>query len=209
MERNDGKYLENEVATLVASMLASGRLPYRPELVKFRHKIKYYSATRNADVEFENVLEIYVKDNVNQPNAQPTHVIFFECKDHARNVEVGKVDEVVGRLNGSFGFNMKAYIITRKGFSKGAIATAQSHGIGLLKIMPDSKINFLMHMITLDVLERLRREFPKRAVAAIANENYVSDGKRFYAIDNGYAFDSLDSLIATHLRETVRGSTAS
>jgi hypothetical protein len=205
MERNDGRKLESEVAALVESMLASGQLPYRKELVKFRAKAQYYSNTRKGDVDFENVIEVYVNDNVDQVNAQPTHVIFFECKDHGRNVEVGKVEEVVGRLNGSFGFNMKAYIVTRKGFATGALQTAKSHGIGLIKIMPESKIQFYAHMMTSDTIEQSRREFPRRASAALTNPNYVSDGESFYAMDNGYVFPTLEGVIGKYLRDSSGG----
>ncbi len=201
MKRNDGKNLESEVAALVQSMLASGELPYREELVKFKPKAKYYSNTRKGYVDFENVLEVYVKNNIDVLDAQPTHVIFFECKDHGRNVEVGKVDEVVGRLNGSFGFNMKAYMVTRKGFAASAMTTAKSHGIGLIKIMPDENVEFFAYMVTSETFERSLREFPSRASVALRDPSYVSDGESFYAIDNGYVFSTLGGVIGKYLRD--------
>ena len=202
MERNNGRSLEHEVAALVQRMLDSGELPYRRELVTFRPKAKYYSGTRKAYVDFENVLEVYMKDNFGAPDAQPTHVVFFECKDHGRNVEVSKVDEVLGRLNHSFGFAMKAFMVTRKGFAIGALETARSKGIGLIKIMPDNKIQFFAHLITSDTIERSHREFPKRAKAALTNPDYVSDGESFYAFDDDYVFPTLGSVVNNYL-ETV------
>lgn len=201
MKRNDGKSLEDDVAKLVQSMLVSGELPYRPELVKFKPKAKYYSVTRQGHVEFENVLEVYVKDNVEALEAQPTHVIFFECKDHGRNVEVGKVDEVVGRLNNVFGFNMKAYVVTRKGFAGRAITLAESNGIGLIKVMPEDKVEFFAYMATSDTFELSNREFPSRANAALRDPNYISNGEEFYAADNGYVFSTLGSVIGKYLRD--------
>src|SRR3546814_14801816 len=59
MQKNDGSALEEEVAILIGKMLASGELPYRAELVKFKAKAKYFSRARGADVEFENVLEVF------------------------------------------------------------------------------------------------------------------------------------------------------
>src|SRR3546814_18649667 len=114
MQKNDGSALEEEVAILIGKMLASGELPYRAELVKFKAKAKYFSRARGADVEFENVLEVFVTDNVDTDGAQPTHVVFFESKDHGRPVEVSKVDAVVGRLAGGYGFSMKADMVTRE-----------------------------------------------------------------------------------------------
>jgi hypothetical protein len=201
MKRNDGRSLEGDVAELVQSMLASGELPYRPELVKFKPKAKYYSSTRLGYVEFENVLEIYVMGNVDVVDAQPTHVIFFECKDHGRNVEVGKIDEVVGRLNNVFGFNMKAYVVTRKGFAARAITLAKNNGIGLIKVMPEDKVEFFAYMATSDMFERSNREFPSRASAALRDPNYISDGEVFYAADNGYVFSTLGGAIGKYLRD--------
>lgn len=193
--------LEDQVYSLVESMLESGELPYRKELTRLRRKARYYSHIRKADVEFENVLEIYLKDSFNIPDAKPTHVVFFECKDHGRNVEVGKIDEVVGRLNGSFGFNMKAYVVTRKGFASGAFETAKSNGIGLVKIMPDDKVHFLIHMITHASIERRQREFARRARRSLRDPDYISDGESFYAMDDGYLFGSFSSLVSNHLRQ--------
>lgn len=201
MGHNDGKELESQVAELVTKMVASGELPYRSELVRFKSKAKYFSRTRNAEVDFENVLEVYVSDNFEDADAQPTHVVIFECKDHGRLVEVGKIDELVGRLAGGYGFNIKGYMVTRKGFQSGALATARSNGIGLIKIMPDEKVKFLAHFVTLDMIERQNREFPRRVIHALQNPNYESDGESFYAIDNGYVFSSLLRAIAKHFRD--------
>jgi hypothetical protein len=190
VEKNDGKSLEREVAVLVDKLLASGELPYRPELVRFKPKAKYYSRARDAEVDFENVLEVYVKDNIGVEGAQPTHVVIFECKDHGRPVEVKLVDELVGRLGGGYGFNMKAYIVTRSGFQSGALSTARSNGIGLIKIMPSDKVQFFAHLTTYETMERSEREFPRRAQAALLNADYVSDGESFYALDDGFVFSS-------------------
>lgn len=202
MARNDGKSLEKEVATLVAQLLTSGQLPYRPELCRFKPKAKYYSRNRDALVDFENALEVYVKDNIDEPDAKPTHVIIFECKDHGRDVEVKLVDELVGRLAGGFGFNIKAYMITRKGFQSGALSTARNNGIGLIKLMPDDKIFFLAHFETFDNIERSRREFPQRVRRALTDPEYVSDSEAFYGTDDGYVFSTFNRMIVRHFETT-------
>ena len=161
-ERNDGMDLEREVADLVAKLLASGELPYRPELVRFRPKARYYSRSRETEVDFENVLEVYVRDNFGKDDAQPTHVVIFECKDHKRDLEVKLMDELVGRLAGGYGFSIKAYMVTRNGFQSGTVATARNNGIGLIKLMPKDKVQYFAHLQTYDSLERSRREFPLR-----------------------------------------------
>ncbi len=200
-ERNDGTDLEREVADLVANLLASGELPYRPELVRFRPKARYYSKNREAEVDFENVLEVYVKDNFGKDDAQPTHVVIFECKDHKRELEVKLIDELLGRLTGGYGFNIKAYMVTRNGFQSGTLTTARNSGIGLIKLMPDDKIQYFAHLQTYDSLERSQREFPLRAQRALLNPHYVSDGERFYAADDGFVFSSFNRMMVKHLQK--------
>ncbi|NHN90359.1 hypothetical protein [Acetobacter sicerae] len=202
MSKNDGKALEKEVADLVESLLQSGELPYRPELCRFKAKAKYYSRNREAEVDFENVLEVYVKDNYDNDNAKPTHVVIFECKDHGRDLEVRLVDELIGRLSGGYGFNIKAYMVTRTGFQSGTLTTANNHGIGLIKLMPDDKIMFFSHFQTIDGIQQSRREFPHRARRALTTPSYVSDGERFYGVDDGYVFSTFNQMIVKHFETT-------
>jgi hypothetical protein len=204
---NDGSSLENKVFDLVRKMLDAGELPYQPEMCRLYRRKSYFSPDRRGKVNFEDVLEVFVKDNVAgaDTDAQPTHVIFFECKDTGRNVEVGEVDEVVGRLKVSFGFSMKAYVVTRKGFSRGALETARSNGIGLLKIMPDDKVEFRFYFITPQMLERARRDFPQRAIRALVDDRYVSDGEDFYGSDGGQVFSSLDGMLRYYAKACDEG----
>lgn len=201
VDRNDGTDLEREVADLVVKLLASGELPYRPELVRFRPKAKCYSKNREADVDFENVFEVYVKDNFGKVGAQPTHVVIFECKDHKRELEVKLMDELVGRLAGGYGFNIKAYMMTRNGFQSGTLKTARNNGIGLIKLMPDDKVQYFVHLQTFDSEDSSRREFPLRAQRAMLNPHHVSDGERFYAADDGFVFSSFNRMLVKHLEE--------
>lgn len=81
---NDGMKLEDEVYELIHALLKEGTLPYQKEQCRIFRKKAYYSPDRDSDVHFENVIEVFSADNFNTPNAQPTHVIFFECKDHEK-----------------------------------------------------------------------------------------------------------------------------
>lgn len=58
---------------------------------------------------FENIIEVFRSPDFSD-DTRPAHVVFYECKDHARNVEVGEIDEIVARLSVSFGFSMKAHV---------------------------------------------------------------------------------------------------
>jgi hypothetical protein len=203
---NTGMELEDEVFALVERLLKEGKLPYNPSQTRLHRRKSYHSPLRGKPVNFENVLEVFVKDNIDVPDAQPSHVIFFECKDHGRNVEVGKVDEVVGRLQHPFGFNMKAYIVTRRGFSDGALNTARSKGIGLLKIMPDEKVKFVMYHMTSLMIDDERERLPGQVAEALLNEDYEAVNAYFFGLDDDYCFSSLGDVL-THHWHRLHGST--
>jgi hypothetical protein len=204
--RNDGMALEEEVFRLLQRMLENDDLPYQKELCRLHRRRSYFSADRKANVNFENVIEVFTRDSVDAPEAKPTHVAFFECKDHGRSVEVGRIDEVVGRLNASFGLSMKAYVVTRRSFSSGALQTANSKGIGLIKLMPEGKVTFLMHLQTLDSIETSRREFPRRALLALLSDAYEADGEDFYGLDRLHTFGSMAAMLGDHLKRVASRS---
>jgi hypothetical protein len=203
--RNTGMALEDEVFAMLQRMIESDRLPYRKEQCRLHRRRAYYSPDRQGFVNFENVIEVFRSLEFAE-DTKPTHVVFYECKDHGRNVEVGKIDEVVARLRVSFGLSMKAYVVTRKGFSRGALNTANSKGIGLIKIMPDDKIEVVLEFLTEQSIAAKRREFPRRTPHALLDPGYISRQERVYGLDNDYCFASLEHMLRDHLQSISENS---
>ena len=197
--RNTGIPLEDEVFAILQRLIESDGLPYKSERCQLHRRKAYYSPDRQGLVNFENVIEVF--RSLNRPSdSKPAHVVFYECKDHGRNVEVGEIDEVCGRLGVSFGFSMKAYIVTRKGYSSGALKTANSKGIGLIKIMPDEKFKVVIEFLTADSIARKRQDFPRRTTCALLDADYVSRDESLYGLDNSHCFASLEGMLLHHLR---------
>jgi hypothetical protein len=197
--RNTGMILEDTVFAMLQSMISADRLPYKRDQCRVYRRRAYYSPDRGGPVNFENVIEVFRLPDFTD-DAKPAHVIFYECKDQGRNVEVGEIDEIVARLAVSFGFSMKAYVVTRKGFARGALNTANSKGIGLIKIMPDNKMHVMMELLTEQSIASKRRAFPQRTLRALLDPDYISSNEQFYGLDSGYCFMSLEQILQNHFR---------
>jgi hypothetical protein len=197
--RNTGMALEDEVFGMLQSMIDADRLPYKKDRCRIYRRRAYHSPDRGGPVNFENVIEVFRSPDF-ADDTKPAHVVFYECKDQGRNVEVGEIDEIIARLGVSFGFSMKAYVVTRKGFARGALNTASSKGIGLIKIMPDDKFHVITELLTAQSIAAKYRAFPRRTLRAILDPEYISSDERVYGVDNGYCFTSFEGMLHDHLR---------
>ncbi len=190
-----GEDFEDRVHRMLERMLCEGGLPWQSHLCKLHRRKSYVSPDREGAVNFENVIEIFLPETVDVPGAQPSTVAIFECKNHGRNVEVGEIDEVRGRIQPSYGFALKAYVVTEKGFARGSLKTAKNTGIGLIRIMPDDQITHVMYNLTFDVIEEQRRSFPRRAALALQDTGYQAVNESFFGFDNGYVFGSIEAML--------------
>lgn len=196
--RNTGMALEDEVFALLHKMLERDELVYKKDRCRLFRRKGYYSPDRDGLVNFENVIEVFRSTDFND-DTKPAHVVFYECKDSGRNVEVGEIDEIVARLGVSFGFSMKSYVVTRNGFARGALNTANSKGIGLIKLMPEGQIRVFLEFLTEASIAKIERKYPQRALSALLDMNYVATNESFYGLDNGMFFSSLLAMLRYHL----------
>lgn len=190
-----GEVFEDRVYRILERALQDNELPWQSALCRLHRRKSYYSPDRESGVNFENVIEVFVPETIEVENAQPSTVAIFECKDHGRNVEVGELDEVRGRVAPSYGFAIKAYVVTEKGFARGCITTAKNSGIGLIKIVPDDKIKHVMYHLTSETIENEKRTFPNRARRALEDPTFEAVNESFYGYDDGYVFSSLHGIL--------------
>jgi hypothetical protein len=195
MARNDGTKLEDEVYSKLEAWLESGEIPVRKEYCLIHRSKSYHSARRGSDIHFENVVEVFSSETFNKLDAQPSLVLIFECKDYARNIEIGVIEELIGRTEQDFGFRVKSYLITKSGFAKTAINAARARGIGLIKIMDNSKVRHVLHMETFDRATREWNEFPSRVNRAFGDPEFQAFNEYFYGSSDGYVFRDIDSMI--------------
>jgi hypothetical protein len=202
MGRNDGTALEDEVHSMLHSWLASGSIPVNKELCVVHRSKSYYSPRRGSTVHFENVVELFSANAMNTPEPQPSLVLIFECKDYGRNIEIKIVEELIGRTEQDFGFRIKPYLVTKSGFAKTAINAAEARGIGLIKIMEDSKIEHVLYHIVIGQLDRSWNEFPQRVNEALVDPDFIARNESFYGSSDGYVFMDIRSMINKAIKST-------
>ena len=129
MARNDGTKLEDEVFSMLVSWFEAGTIPVRKEFCRIYRSKSYHSVRRGGQIHFENVVEVFSSETFNALDAQPSFVLIFECKDYTRNIEIGVVEELIARTEQDFGFKMKAYLVTKAGFSNSAINAADRKSV--------------------------------------------------------------------------------
>lgn len=201
-----GDELEDKVYKLLGS-LVEDHLGIQESSCKQFRKRSYHSVFRDGPINFENVVEVYSKTALTAPEPQPSLVLIFECKNYSGTVEVGEIEEFDSKLRQLTGFVAKGFLVSRVGFQRGALNVAKAKGIALIRIMPDGQYSPVMYNWTPAVGEKLRKEFPKRAMAGLTQPNYHSHEESSFGFHEGYAFPSLRDVVL-HVAKDWSGTSA-
>lgn len=134
-----GLEYELEVAKLVQQLLDEGELGIDSNRSKIRHKPAYYSRDREKDIVFDVSIEVCRKGA-----HTPYWIWIWECKNYSHTIPVDDVEEFHAKLNQVGANRTKGTMITPVGFDSGALAFAQSKGIGLCRWIPPNSPLFVM-----------------------------------------------------------------
>ena len=143
----------------------------------FRKK-SYFSASRNAKIEFEIAIEAY-----DEGATQPSLIWIWECKHHAnqnKRVEVKDVAYLQQQLNELGPSRFKGSIVTTSGFQSGAENLAKTAGISLF--------TFEKRLVRVTQFDCSGNEFDKEVVGAIYSIDF--GGKTKNSI-----FESLEDVV--------------
>lgn len=112
-------------------------MPYKVDNCAF-HRTKSYPSVlkKGRPINFENVVEVFRTPQDLAAGAQPTLILIFECKNYDKKIGHDEVDELYGRMRHVQGAALKGFIVSKKGFQSGALDTAKSLGIGLIRYLP-------------------------------------------------------------------------
>lgn len=126
-----GDLLENAFYEYLLEQKQSGELVhglYQPEQCGIFNKKSYYCKDREADVEFDIVIEI------RRENADDLALaIVFECKHYQNNVPEKEIRDFSDKLQGIFKHNVKGVIVVSSQLQSGAERIANNRGLGLVK----------------------------------------------------------------------------
>ncbi len=126
-----GNELEDQLYKYLLDQQEEGGLVFDThpaDLCKIFKKKKYFSRVRNADVEFDVVMEIYRRDR----KAPYLHVI-FECKNYKNAVPESAIRILSHQLEDIFKHSAKGVIVVSSRLQSGAEQLARNSGISIIK----------------------------------------------------------------------------
>jgi len=182
-----GDAFEDEIYSLLKRELENGRLGIDANCAQIWQKKAYYSKDREKDVVVDIAIEVW------PPGADNYALLWVcECKDCDSGIPVDDIEEFKAKLDQIAGKNVKGVVATRRAFQKGALTYARNQGIGVVRVMPDDQVSWVVHLaITASVDGQLD---PREFNAALTRERHQATGRRFYAAYDGYIFNSWNSL---------------
>lgn len=136
-----GKSFELKVRDYLQGQVEGGSLGIDPKHVKVRHRPKYYSQKRKADITFDVSLEFY-----RQGTDEPYLIWIWECKDC--EVPVDDIEEFDSKLRQLQGHKVKGSMATSRNFQRGVLHSAPNFGVGLTRFVPDGSIITLLEAVT-------------------------------------------------------------
>ena len=201
MALNTGRRFEDEVYAVVERLVSSRQFLLSEPYVKIRRRAKYYSRDREAPIECDIAVEKYLRDPDAESWLHPALIVVIECKDYRGPVPVDDVEEFHAKLQQIGADNTKGILIAHEGaFQKSALRYAQSKGIGLAIILPDSQVHYILECrdpIGFYGPMAAQRVMAER-IRALTGADYISeDGDRFFSLTGE---SSLPELVRSRLR---------
>ncbi len=136
-----GDKLEAEVFRLFRRIIDGDDFFVKKEFCKLIPKARYFSRTREKDIEFDLAVEIWL------PGAsRPSLICPIECKNYAHAVPVNDVEEFVSKYEQVEAH--KGIIVARGPFQKGAQTYANNKGLGLIRYLADDTHKWVLHRST-------------------------------------------------------------
>ena len=188
-----GDKFEDKVFSSIKELVESGSLGLNPYCCRLYQKKGYYSKDRDADIIVDISIEVWL------PKADKWSMLWVcECKDYSKPVPVDDVEEFKAKLNQITGVNVKGLIATSSAYQRGSLNYASSNGIGLLRLLPEDQIDFILYHMTPDAFERLERQHRNEYNKALVVQNHRTEGSGFYAIYDGYVYHDWKSLVGSY-----------
>lgn len=101
---------------------------YAPQLCKIHKKKKYFCKEREADVEFDIVIELR-----REISSDPHLYVIFECKNHQSSIQERDVTDFSDKIGRIFGHAAKGVMVVSSRLQSGAEKVAQNRGMGIVK----------------------------------------------------------------------------
>ncbi|MCR0206613.1 restriction endonuclease [[Clostridium] innocuum] len=175
--KNTGEGLEKDVYEKIVSLVNSNLFMLADPYVKVYMKKKYYSRERGDNIEFDVVVEKYLVNPDDKPDAYPALRVIIECKDYKGSIPVDDVEEFFAKLQQIGAANTKGMIITRDAnFQKGALKYAEAKGIALARLLPENQLIYALYLMFLKTQPNHKDDNIKEA---LTERDYTSNQSFF------------------------------
>lgn len=192
-----GNKFEDEVFSAISSEVTGGRLGLVEKNCKLFQKKGYYSRDRDSEIIVDISIEVWLSD-------APTWSMLWvcECKDYSGSLPVDDVEEFKAKLDQITGKNVKGLMAVTGALQRGALNFARSNGIGVVRVVPDEQISWVMYHMTSAMLSRGldARQFDQ----AFTVPRFTAENQSFFGNSDGYIFDSWRGLLKTALGSSVK-----
>jgi hypothetical protein len=189
-----GNAFEDRVFNAISNELKSDGLGVSPRLAKSFKKKGYYSRDRETDIVVDIAIEVWL------PNADQWSLLWVcECKDYTGTVPVNDVEEFKAKLDQIAGVNKKGVMAVSGPLQQGALKYARANGIGVIRLLPDDKVEHISYYMTAAQLRKSKNLNPTEFYEALTDSSFVGVNRNFYAEAEGYIYGSWFSILKNML----------
>ena len=190
-----GNNFEDEVFKSIGNELNSNNLGILPSQAKLFKKKSYYSRDRNADIIVDISIEIWLKNSDNY-----SFLFIIECKDYSSSVPVSDLEEFKSKIDQIAGKNVKGIFATNSSFQRASLSYARSNGIGILRILPDDQIDWMVYLMTSISTLNSNTIDQNDYYNALTRIDYRGKNHDFYSAYDGYLFGNMYSLLKYYFK---------
>ncbi|SFN94842.1 ImmA/IrrE family metallo-endopeptidase [Xenorhabdus japonica] len=175
-----GNAFEDEVFKFIQDYVNSGNTWLNPNYCTFHQKKGYYSKDRESDIIVDISIECFLKDK-----NKYSQLIIIECKNYSTSIPVDDIEEFNSKLKQITGVNVKGMFFSKSSYQKGAYNVAKNTGMALVRILPNSQIEWILERnpISSDKLER-QKEDMIISFRALTEDNYVGYSHNVFSYFN-------------------------
>lgn len=135
-----GAAFELAVYTALQNAVSCGDLGLLERSCKITHGKRYYSQDRRSWMATDVSIELFAGKG-----RRPAILWVWECKNYDGAVPVSDVEEFHAKLEQLGADRTKGTIIASGRFQKGALKYAKSKGIGIARLLPARRIEWVFH----------------------------------------------------------------
>ncbi|MBC8944272.1 hypothetical protein Xind_00683 [Xenorhabdus indica] len=176
-----GNKFENEVFLLIQEYVNSGNTWLNPDLCTFHQKKPYSSKERESNIIVDISIECFIKGK-----EKYSQLVIIECKNYSGSIPVDDIEEFNSKMRQIAGSNVKGMFFSNSQYQKSAFTVAKNTGIALARILPGSKIEWILERKPISVNKIVReKEDSSISIEALLNPNFIANSQNIFSYYDG------------------------